>query len=146
MGGEVSTANQNTLQFATEESRLVFASRSRVILAIGTVLLWAVTPALACLLPCMAIPQAKQECSRHMAMHCGRSMVTAGRACCQISFRPEITTGETQINKLHKRVLAVASVVGHVSPPEVTPRPASLAFLESPPQEGPPLSSSVLRI
>ena len=124
----------------------MFASRSRVILAIGTVLLWAVTPALACLLPCMAIPQAKQECSRHMAMHCGRSMVTAGRTCCEVSSRPAITAVETQISKLQKRVLAVVSVFAHVCPPEATPQPASLAFLESPPHEALPLPCSVLRI
>jgi hypothetical protein len=124
----------------------VFVSRSRVAVAIGAVLLWAVTPVLACLLPCLAMAPAKQECSHHMAMHCGHSMVAAGRTCCQMSSHPGFTTVETPVNKLQKRALAVVPVVGHFSPPEVTPRPTSLAFLESPPQEGPPLSSSVLRI
>ena len=123
----------------------MFVSRSRVAVAIGAVTLWAVTPALACLLPCFAVTPAKQECSRHMAMHCGRSMVTAGRTCCQISSRPEITTVETRSNKLQKRVLAVVPVVAHVSPSAVTPGPTSFAFFESPPHD-PPLSSSVLRI
>lgn len=121
-------------------------SRTRVTLAVGAVLLWAATPALACLLPCLTMAQAKQNCSRHMAMHCERLMVTATPACCQVSPRPEITTVETHVNKLQERVLAVVQVGGHVSQPEVTSRPASLAFLESPPHEAPPLSSSVLRI
>ena len=124
----------------------MFVSRSRVALAIAAVLLWAVTPALACLLPCFAVAPAKQECSRHMAMHCGRSMVTAGRTCCQIFSRPEITTVEMRSNKLQERVLAAVPVVAHVSPSAVRPAPTSLAFLESPPHEGPPPSSSVLRI
>jgi len=124
----------------------VFVSRIRVTVAIAAVLLWAVTPALACLLPCLAIAPAKQECSHHMAMHCERSMVTAGRTCCQMSSRPEVTTVETRINKLQRRVLAVVPVVAHVPLPEATPQPASLAFFESPPYEALPLSSSVLRI
>lgn len=124
----------------------MFVSRSRVAVAIGAVLLWAVTPVLACLLPCLVTAPAKQECSRHMAMHCGHSMVTAGRTCCRVSSRPEIATVEIRTNKVQERVLAVVPVVAHVFASVVTPRPTSLAFLESPPQEGPPLSSSVLRI
>jgi hypothetical protein len=124
----------------------VVVSRVRATLAVGAVLLWAVTPVLACLLPCLATAPDKQECSRHMAMHCGHSMVTNGRSCCQMSSRPVITTVETPINKLQKRVLAVVPVVGHIFPPEVTPRQASFAFLESPPHESPPPSPSVLRI
>jgi hypothetical protein len=124
----------------------VIVSRVRATLAVGAVLLWAVTPVLACLLPCLAMAPANQECSRHMAMHCGHSMVAASRTCCQMSSHPGITTVETPVNKLQKRVLAVVPVVGHVSLPEVTPRRAFLAFLESPPREAPPPSSSVLRI
>ena len=124
----------------------MFVSRSRVAVAIGAVLLWAVTPALACLLPCFDVAPSKQECSRHMAMHCGRSMVTAGRTCCQMSSRPEITTVETRNNKLQERAFAVVAVVAHVSPSAVTPGPTSFTFFESPPHDGPPLSSSVLRI
>jgi hypothetical protein len=73
-------------------------------------------------------------------------MVTAGGTCCQVSSRPEITTLETQISNSQKRVLAVVPVVAHVCPPEVRPRLASLAFLESPPHEALPLPCSVLRI
>jgi hypothetical protein len=123
----------------------VVVSRTRVNVAVGVVLLWAVTPALACLLPCLAIAPAKQECSRHMAMNCGHPMVTAGHTCCQVSSSPGITTVETSVNKLQKRVLAVVPVLGHTAPSEATPQPASLAFLESPPHEAPP-SSSILRI
>lgn len=120
-------------------------SRCRVTVAIGAVLLWAVTPALACVLPCLANTPAKQECPRHVAMRCGHSMISAGRTCCQMSSRPETATVETRI-KLQKRVLAMVAVVVRVSPPEATPQPASLAFLESPPHEALPPSCSVLRI
>ena len=36
-------------------------SRSRVTVAVGAVLLWALTPVLACLLPCLANASAKQR-------------------------------------------------------------------------------------
>lgn len=120
-------------------------SRVRVTFAVGAVLLWAVTPVLACLLPCLAMAPAKQECSRHMAMHCGHSIVAAGSTCCQVSSHPGIMIVETPVTKLQNRVLAVVPVVVHFSQPEVR-RPTSLTFLESPPHEGPPLSASVLRI
>jgi hypothetical protein len=125
----------------------MFVSRTRVAVAVGAVLLWAVTPVLACLLPCLATAPAKQECSHHMAMHCGHSMITAGRTCCQVSSRPEIATAETQVSQSQKRVLAVAPVVAHASLSDVpATRPASLAFFESPPNESSPSSPSVLRI
>jgi hypothetical protein len=124
----------------------VVVSRIRVTVAVAAVLLWAVTPVLACVLPCLATAPTKQECSRHMAMHCGRSMITAGPTCCQASSRPEIATVETQISKLQKRVLAVVPIEAHVSPSELTPRSASLAFFESAPPDAHPLSCSVLRI
>ena len=120
-------------------------SRTRVTVAVGAVLLSAVTPVLACLLPCLAIVPAKQECSHHMAMDCGRSRITAGRTCCQLSSHLEIGTVETQVSQSQKRALAVVPVVAHVSPSEATLRP-SLAFFESRPDEDPPPSSSVLRI
>ena len=121
--------------------------RTRVTVAVGAVLLWAVTPVLACVLPCLAIASANQECSHHMAMDCGGSMITASRTCCQISSQSEIATLEIQVSQLQKRVMAAAVVAVHVSLPDVsTTGPAALAFSESPPREALPLSCSVLRI
>jgi hypothetical protein len=122
-------------------------NRTRVAIAVGAVLLWAVTPALGCLLPCLAAAPAKQECSHLMAMHCEHSMISAGRACCQVSSRPEIVTVETQGDQSQKRVLAGALVFAHVSVTDVpNTRRASRAFFESPPNESSRSSSSVLRI
>lgn len=121
-------------------------SRVRVTVAVGAILLWAVTPVLACLLPCLSTAPAQQECSHHRAMHCGHSMMTAGRTCCQVSSRPEVATAETQVSQSQKRGLAVVLVVAHVSPSDVTTRTAALACFESPPNEASPPSSSVLRI
>ena len=121
-------------------------SRIRVTVAVGAVLLWAVTPVLACLMPCLITAPATPECSHHMAMQCGHSMITADRTCCQVSSRPEMTTVETQVSQSQKRALAVVPVVAHVSLSHVTIPPESLAFFESPPNEASPPSSSVLRV
>jgi len=123
----------------------VAVSRIRVTVAVGAVLLWAVTPVLACLLPCMAAT-AKPECSHKMAMHCGHSMITAARTCCLVSSRPEMATVEMQVSQSHKRVLVAVPVVAHVSLSGVTTRPASLASFGSPPNDASPPSPSVLRI
>ena len=121
-------------------------SRIRVTVAVGAVLLWAVTPVLTCLLPCLATGAAKQDCSHQMAMHCGHSTIASSRNCCAVSSRPEIATVETQVRQSDKRVLAVVLAVAQVLRSDLTTRPASLAFLESPPSEAPPSSFSVLRV
>jgi hypothetical protein len=124
----------------------MFVSRSRVTVAVGAVLLWAGTPVLACLLPCLATPPAQQECYRHVAMHCGRTMISAAPRCCQVSSHRAIATVETQVSQWQKRALVVVAVINHVYPSVVTSQLATLVFSESPPDQASPPSSSVLRI
>ena len=124
----------------------MFVSRIRVTVAVGAVLLWAVTLVLACLLPCLATAPAQQECSRHVAMHCGRTMISAAPHCCQVSSHRAIATVETQVSQSQKRDRVVVAVINHVSPPAVASQSATLVFSESPPDQAPPPSSSVLRI
>jgi hypothetical protein len=124
----------------------VIVSRVRVAVAVCAVLLWAVTPVLACLVPCLTSTSDKQECPHHMALHCGHSMITAGRTCCQLSSHPQMATVEMQVRQPQKRVLDAVPFVGYVSLTDMTTRSASLGFSGSPPNEAPPPSSSVLRI
>ena len=121
-------------------------SRVRVTLGVGTVLFWAVTPVLACLLPCLITASDKQECPYHMAPHCGQSTMAAGRTCCQVSSHPEMATFEVQVNQSDKRVLAAVPAVGHIPLSGVNTRPVSLAFSESPPSEPCLPFFSILRI
>jgi hypothetical protein len=136
---------ENTFAKTAKELKLVAVSRIRVTVAVGAVLLWAVTPVLACLLPCLAAT-GKLECSHQMAMHCGHSTITAGRNCCQVSSRPEMTTVETQVSQAQRRLLVVVPAVGQVASSGMTIRSTPFAFFESPPDEAPPASSSILRI
>ena len=45
--------------------------------------LWAVTPALACLVPMRPMTQAEHECCKKMAQQCGPSAMPSSHSCCQ---------------------------------------------------------------
>ena len=45
--------------------------------------LWAVTPGLACLLPGQGMTAAEQECCPKMAAQCGSAMMPSSHTCCQ---------------------------------------------------------------
>ena len=45
--------------------------------------LWAVTPALACLLPRQEMTTAEHECCQRMAGQCGSTMMPSSHTCCQ---------------------------------------------------------------
>lgn len=120
--------------------------RVRVIVAIGAVLFWAVTPALACLIPCLAPVPSKQDCAHHMGMDCGHPMMSAGPTCCRMSSRPAMQTLESSSNGLQRRVLAVTPVIVDVNLSDAVNRRTSMHLFGSPPSETPPPSFSVLRI
>lgn len=130
-----------------KEPKLLVVSRTRVAVAIGTALLWAATPLVACVLPCLAARPAKQECTRHMAMHCGPSMKSASGACCGTVSTAAVATVEQQVTPTLKSVLTVVALVTEASVSDPTSQRAPEAFAESPPGgSSPPSSISVLRI
>jgi hypothetical protein len=59
--------------------------------------LWAVTPALACLLPGQEMTTAEQECCQKMAGQCGSAMMPSSHTCCQ---HPD--EGETAVSPVAK--------------------------------------------
>src|SRR6516164_2976047 len=46
------------------------------------IVLWAVTPALACLLPGQQMTTAEEECCQKMAQQCGSAMKPSSHTCC----------------------------------------------------------------
>ena len=46
-------------------------------------MLWAVTPALACLLPTHQMTAAEHECCQKMAQQCGSAIMPSSHSCCQ---------------------------------------------------------------
>lgn len=128
------------------EPRLVTVSRVRVTVAVGAVLLWAVAPVMACLLPCLTTAHAKQDCSHHMAMPCGHATITAARTCCQVSSPPMMARVENDATQSQKRALDVVALVAHTPSSLVVAQWTASTFFESPPSEDAPHSFSVLRI
>jgi hypothetical protein len=124
----------------------VRVNRIRTAVVMGAVLLWAVTPTMACLLPSFALTPAERQCCHHVAEHCGQSAMPASHACCHAPTHPESVVVQGQANLPLKNVIAAVLATTHVHGPAVLAGSSrSLAFLESPPQ-APSRSSSVLRV
>jgi len=108
--------------------------------------LWAVTPALACLLPGQQMSTEEQECCQKMAGQCGSAMMPSSHTCCQhpdqreTSVSPEVKYSASRhftVGVIPQGVIVAicsASISGH-----------SLE-LSAPEPEASPGCSSILRI
>jgi hypothetical protein len=74
---------KNLFIAAGESSTLVRVTRIRAFALLTIALLWAITPAMACVLPGATMTPAERECCHHMAEQCGSSMMPASHSCCQ---------------------------------------------------------------
>ena len=79
-------------------------------------------------------------------MHCGHSMIAAGRNCCEISTHQELTTADNPLAPLQKQILAPIAFVVRACLPSADAQQIPPSFFESPPGNPPTLSSSILRI
>src|SRR3974377_890253 len=108
--------------------------------------LWAVTPALACVLPGQEMTTAEQECCQKMAGQCGATMMTYSHTCCQ---HPD--DGETSVSPVAKysvpRYMDVAVLPQAVFVPICSASISGHSLEFSAPQaEASPGCSSILRI
>jgi hypothetical protein len=122
-------------------------TRIRAFVLLTIALLWAITPAMACVLPGATMTPAERECCHHMAEQCGSSMMPASHSCCKAQ-------GPTN------NILLQAQSAGPVRPltialmPRVAPLGTllvvtvrfHLSFLHAPPPEPSPGYNSVLKI
>jgi len=116
-------------------------------MVLGAVLLWAVTPAMACWLPGFAPPPAESECCHHRAGHCGQSAMPASHTCCQAPNRPAALVVQAPANLPLKNTIAALPTTTHTHLSAVIAASSRcLAFFESPPGQTTSCSSSVLRI
>jgi hypothetical protein len=107
--------------------------------------LWAVTPAIACLVPVQQMTPAEHECCRKMAQQCGSSVMPSSHSCCQghqretavspVSSYPPSRPFALTIVLPSSIVLAGSALTSPLSP-----------VLEAPPPESSPGCRSVLRI
>jgi hypothetical protein len=123
----------------------VRVNRLRAAVVLGAVLLWAGTPAMACLLPGRAQTEAERECCHHMAEHCGQSGMPSSHACCQGPIYPEAVVVQGQASPLKNATAAVPTTIG-VHLPVLAASSRCLVSLESPPGQPSSYTSSVLRI
>ena len=108
--------------------------------------LWAVTPALACLLPEQEMTIAEQECCQKLAGQCGSAMMPSSHTCCQ---HPD--EGETSVSPGAKYSAPRHFTVAVLSQAVLMPIcPASISGhsldLSAPQPEASPGCSSILRI
>ena len=107
--------------------------------------LWAATPAIACLVPMHQMTKAEHDCCLKMAQECGSSMMPSNHSCCQgqrhdTAVSPVTTYSPTRpfdvaiVPQISILLVAGPSVARHI--------PA----LEAPPPESSPGCSSILRI
>ena len=64
-------------------SKLMRMTRTRGFALLTIALLWAVTPAVACVLPGATMTPAERECCHHMAEQCGSTRMPASHSCCK---------------------------------------------------------------
>ena len=64
-------------------------TRTRAALVLGMVLLWAVTPSIACLLPGHVPAPVVKQCCHQAAEDCGQTSAPVTHACCNAPTRPD---------------------------------------------------------
>jgi hypothetical protein len=120
-------------------------SRKGALTMLVVTVLWAVTPAIACMIPVRPMTQAEHECCKKMAQQCGSSAMPSSHSCCQgherdTAVSPVPTYSPTRPFDVaivpQTAILLIAS----------EPTPQTSAALEAPPPEASPGCRSILRI
>lgn len=120
-------------------------SRTGAFAMLVTVVLWAATPAVACLLPMGPMTPAEHECCQKMAHQCGSSVMPASHTCCQA--QPDHGAASPVAAYSPTRPFSVA-LVPHVASLSIAPGSfaGELPALEASPPGPAPGSSPILRI
>jgi RsiW-degrading membrane proteinase PrsW (M82 family) len=112
-----------------KSSTLMTVTKTRAFALLTIALLWAITPAMACVLPGATMTPAERECCHHMAEQCGSSMMPASHSCCKAQGPTNTVLPQALLG-----ALTAVAVRFHLS------------FLHAPPPEPSPGYNSVLRI
>jgi hypothetical protein len=107
--------------------------------------LWAATPAIACLVPMHQMTQAEHECCKKMAKECGSSMMPSSHSCCQGHQRETVVSPVARYSPTRPFDVALVPQISIllISIPSVS---LNVPALDPPPPESSPGCSSVLRI
>jgi hypothetical protein len=120
-------------------------SRAGALTMLVITVLWAATPAIACLIPMHQMTKAEHDCCMKMAQECGSSMMPSSHSCCQGHQRETAVSPASTYSPTRPFDIAI---VPQLSILLVASRPISLHVpaMEAPPPESSPGSSGVLRI
>src|SRR5215469_6542145 len=126
--------------------KLVDVTRVGAFTMLLSTVLWAVTPALACLLPGEQMTTSEQECCQKMAGQCGSTMMPSSHTCCQHHGQDEASV--TLVAKYSApRHITVALLPQAVLMPNCSASISGHSLeLSAPQPEASPGCSSILRI
>src|SRR5215470_5221526 len=112
-------------------------SRKGALTMLVITVLWAVTPAIACLIPLRPMTQAEHECCKKMAQQCGSSAMPSSHSCCQGHERDTAVSPVPTYSRarpFNTAIVPQAAILLIASEPTL---PTSAA-LEAPPPEASP--------
>jgi hypothetical protein len=124
---------------------MISVSQIRALVLVSIVLLWVAAPAVACVLPGVALTPAEQGCCHHMTQHCGQTAMSASHSCCQAQGRHSALK-QASVSLPNRRVtIAVTAIQATLALPVIT-RSLLAIDLHSPPPNPQSFSISILRI
>lgn len=135
------------LMVSAKRGTLMRMTRTRAFALLTIAFLWAITPAMACVLPGVTMTPAERECCHHMAEQCGSSMMPASHSCCKAQGPTNTVLPQAQAaGPIRPLTIAVVPPVNSLATlPTITVH-CHLSFLHAPPPEPSPGSNSILRI
>ena len=123
----------------------MFVSRIGALLMLVITVLWAATPAIACLVPMHQMTKAEYDCCLKMAQECGSSMMPSNHSCCHGHQRDTAVSPVAKYSPTRPFDVAIVpqTAILLISHPSVS---LNVPPLEAPPPESSLGSSSILRI
>lgn len=141
------TRSKSSFVVVRKSSTLMRVTRIRAFVLLTIALLWAITPAMACVLPGATMTPAERECCHHMAEQCGSSMMPASHSCCKAQGPTNnVLPQALAAGPVRPLTIAVIPPVASLAALPARTVRSHLSFLDAPPPEPSPGCNSVLRI
>jgi hypothetical protein len=120
-------------------------TRTGALAMLAITVLWAATPAIACLVPMHQMTKAEHDCCLRMAQECGSAMMPSSHSCCQGHHRDSAVSPVPTYFPTRSLDVALAPQTVILLSPDSSISLTSPAW-EAPPREESPGCSSILRI
>jgi len=137
---------ERCLRLVAKRNRLVSMIKSGALTMVVVTVLWAVAPALACLLPANQMTPAEHECCERMAGQCGAAVMPSDHTCCQHPKHGEAAVNLTPTYPPTRHFIVAVIPQSGLGPFESDPIWKHSPALDVDPATASPGCSSVLRI